>query len=104
MLELPDVILGGVGELLDELDDGREALGGGLDLRAKDPDPIFVEVLSEVDENWFPHDRGVGGWARGNALGERARRDALLKGLLGVAFSDSTAEFFFVLGVFLTPG
>ena len=45
MLELPDVISGGVGELFDEFDDGREALGGGLDLRAKDPDAVLVAVL-----------------------------------------------------------
>ena len=104
MFELPDVVPGGVGELLDELDDGREALGGGLDLRAKDPDSVLVGVFGEVDEDWFPHDGGVGGWARGDALGERTRREALLEGFLGVAFSDSAAEIFFVLGVLLAPG
>ena len=99
VLELPDVVGASVRKLLVEFDDWREALGGGLDLRAKDPDPILVGVLGEVDEDWFPHDGGVGGWARGDALGKRARREALLKGLLGVAFSDSAAEIFFVLGV-----
>ena len=104
MFELPDVVSGSVGELLDEFDDWREALGGGLDLRTKDPDPILVGVLGEVDEDGFPHDGGVGGWARSDAFEKRARGEALFERLLGVAFSDSTAEIFFVLGVFLAPG
>ena len=104
MFKLPDVIPGGVGELLDELDDGREAFGSGLDLRAKDPDPVLVGVFGEIDEDGFPHDGGVGGWARRDAFRKRARRDALLEGFLCVAFGDSAAEFFFVLGVLLAPG
>ena len=93
-----------VGELLEEFDDWREALGSGLDFWAKNPDPILVGVLGEVDEDWFPHHGGVGGWAWGDALRKRTWRDALLEGFLGVAFSDSVAEIFFVLGVLLAPG
>ena len=103
-MELPDVVGASVRKLLVELDDWREAFGGGLDLWAKDPDPILVGVLGEVDEDWFPHDGGVCGWARGDALGKRARCEALLEGLLCVAFGDSVAEIFLVLGVLLTPG
>ena len=98
------MVLGSVGEFLDEFDDWREAFGCGLDLRAKNPDAVFVAVLGEVDEDWLPHDGGVGGWTRRDAFRKRARRDALLEGLLCVAFSDSTAEIFLVLSVLLTPG
>ena len=104
MFELPDVVLGSVGELLDEFDDGSESLGSGLDLRAKDSDSILIGVLGEIDEDGFSRDRGVGGWTRRDAFRKRARRQALLEGLLCVAFGDSTAEFFFVLGVLLAPG
>ena len=69
MLELPDVVGATVRELLEELDDGSEAFGGGLNLRAKNSDSILVGVFGEVHEDWFPHDGGVGGWAQGNALG-----------------------------------
>ena len=74
MFELPDVVAGCVGELLDEFDDGSEALGGGLDLWAKDPDAIFVIVLGEVDEDGLSHDGSVDGGARGDVLGERSGR------------------------------